>query len=74
LYSGLSFALPQATAMDDVVAQGRRVAAVTWMSDHDKIISIWDLDIPEEPHALAAWLAGITNARAVGDSEIYAWP
>jgi hypothetical protein len=74
LYSGLSFALPQAAAMDDVAAQGSRIAAVTWVSDHDKVISIWDLDIPEEPHALAAWLAGITNARAVGDSEIYAWP
>jgi WD40 repeat protein len=74
LNSGARFEMPQTVEADNVVARDLQIAAVTWLTKQYKIVTVWNLDIPEEPHALAAWLAGITNARPIGDSEIYAWP
>jgi hypothetical protein len=74
LPSGFSFALPESVAVGFAVANRDRVALIAKGEEGDDVVSIWDMTVPSEPLALAAWLGTITNAKRAGDSEIYSWP
>jgi hypothetical protein len=74
LRSGASFALPARTTQDAVAMHGNRIAAMTGTDRHDAVLSVWSVDVPEQPLALEAWLATVTNARPVGIGEVYTWP
>jgi sugar lactone lactonase YvrE len=74
LHSGASFALPARTTQEGVSMHGNRIAAMTGVDDRGQVLSVWNIDVPEQPLALEAWLATVTNARPVGVGEVYTWP
>jgi hypothetical protein len=74
LRSGASFALPSRATQDAVAMHANRIAALTGADSHGEVLSIWSVDVPEQPLALEAWLAMVTNARPVGVGEVYTWP
>jgi hypothetical protein len=74
LRSGASFALPVRTTQNIVAMHDNRIAAMTDVDDDGQVLSVWNIDVPEQPLALEAWLATITNARPVGVGEVYTWP
>jgi hypothetical protein len=74
LRSGASFALPARTTQETVAMHDNRIAAMTGVDEQGQVLSVWNIDVPEQPLALEAWLATITNARPVGVGEVYTWP
>ncbi len=74
LHSGFSFTFSNRAVLENVLASHDRVAAVTNMSSRGATLTIWNVNVPDEPLALEAWLGTITNAQSVGASEIYTWP
>jgi hypothetical protein len=37
-------------------------------------VLVWSLRVPREPIALRAWLLGVTNAKAVANTDTVAYP
>jgi hypothetical protein len=52
-----------------IAIYGRRVAVAGVSS-----ISVWTIDVPDDAKQLQAWLATITNAKAIEGTEAYTWP
>ena len=75
LATGLGFELPDREVRNAAIANGDRVAAVTnILADDREVVSLWTIDLPRDPFALAAWLGTITNAQPIANSEVYTWP
>jgi len=74
LHSGFSFTFSSPAVIENVCATHDRVAAVTRISEVGSTLTIWNVDVPDEPLALEAWLGTITNAQRIGNSEVYTWP
>lgn len=57
-----------------LVSNGNRIGAITAATRTSWTFTYWDLDVPREPAALQQWLATITNAKPIPDSDAVAWP
>ncbi len=76
LPTGLTFDLPVHSAgIPDLLVHGRHIGYSTEDSatSHTNYV-LWDLEVPSGPAAMQAWLATITNARSIPDSEAVVWP
>jgi hypothetical protein len=75
LPTGLSYELPVLSAgVPDLLVHGRHVGLSSDDSGGHMNYALWDLDVPREPAALRRWLATISNALPIADSEAVVWP
>ncbi len=52
LRSGTSFSLPIRTTQDAVAMHDNKIAAMTGVDDRGQVLSVWNIDVPEQPLAL----------------------
>ena len=76
--SGLGFALGKVSLTATVVSRGNRVAYLDrFIRDvygGHPTVAIWTIAVPDDPVALRRWLATVTNARSVVDTDAHSWP
>jgi hypothetical protein len=75
LTTGEHFEIPQNMTFPSLTASGTRFGYLTGFTrDRRWRFAYWDLEIPRDPAALQKWLANVTNAIPVPDSDAVAWP
>ncbi|MBL0214145.1 MAG: serine/threonine protein kinase [Myxococcales bacterium] len=79
LRTGITFELPLPGGVmtGSLVSDGTTVAGI--LTDVDRsakrdIVVLWEFRTPTEAAALQRWLATVTNATLVPDSDVVAWP
>jgi len=63
-----------AMTANTLVAFRNRFGTVTGLDGSSLMFTYWDLDVPRDPVELQKWLATITNAKPIPDSDAVAWP
>ena len=58
----------------DLLVHGRHVGFSSDDSAGRVAYALYDLDVPREPVALRRWLATISNALPIANSEAVVWP
>jgi len=64
----LSFRLP-ITGVTQIAGHGHHLA-----TGNSFETTLWNIDVPDDPRELQAWLQTVTNVKTIPGSEAYAWP